>query len=76
MTTTQIIVTVCSFSISVAVGLVIYIWLDAKRSISHATTETQCAERREHQREDLELVDNNLRNHTHDSHGGKATVTL
>ena len=76
MTTTQIIITVCSFSVSVAVGLIVYIWVDARRAIAKATTEDDCKERRERQKAELELVDKNLRNHVHDEHGGRATVEL
>lgn len=75
MTTTQIIITVCSFSISIAVLLIGYIWIDARNSIKNSVSSVQCKERMEADLKSVEELEEKLRTHRHID-GGKVIIEL
>jgi hypothetical protein len=75
MTTTQIIIAVCSFSIAIAIWLIIYIWTDAKKAIASAVPDILCCERRKLDREHVDSINNKLCRHEH-AEDGKVLVEL
>ena len=75
MTTTQIIIAFGSFMLMVAIGLVAYIWLDAKKEISASVKDSQCKERMGTSRDALGYVEAHLACHSHDAEG-KVKVEL
>jgi len=75
MTTTQIIVAFSSFAFMLAIGLIGYIWLDAKKEISNSVKELQCKERMNKSQESLKYVETHLANHSH-GEAGKVKVDL
>lgn len=75
MDTTQIIIAVCGFTVFVAVGLIIYIWTDAKQAIRETVSKENCNERMEHGQKRMDCQDNKLRKHRHDV-DGKVSIEL
>jgi hypothetical protein len=69
MTTTQIIIVFGSFAFLTAIGLVGYIWLDAKKDIANSVKESRCKERMDNAKDALGYVEDHLANHSHDKSG-------
>jgi hypothetical protein len=69
MDTTQIIVAVCGFAISVAVALIVYVWIDTKGFIKQAVSEKTCTERMGRENEYREKLCDKLRDHQHNENG-------
>ena len=75
MDTTQIIIAVCGFTVLISVGLIIYIWTDAKQAIKETVAERVCNERMTNGSRRMECQDEKLKNHRHDE-SGKVRVEL
>jgi hypothetical protein len=75
MTTTQIIISFCSFSVFVAVTLIGIIWSEAKRAIRDSVPEEKCLERRGNRDEKRDKIEKKLCNHHHNENG-KVEVEL
>ena len=69
MDTTQIIIAVCGFTVFISVGLIVYIWADAKQAIKQTVTESRCNERMENGTKRMDCQDDKLRQHRHDGEG-------
>ena len=69
MDTTQIIIAVCGFTVFISVGLIVYIWADAKHAINTTVNDKTCNERMENGRKRMNCQDDKLRKHRHDGEG-------
>jgi len=75
MTTTQIIVAFCSFSVFVAVSLIGIIYTEARKAIKDSVAENKCEERRCHRDEIRNTIEKKLCHHRHNEEG-KVEVEL
>jgi hypothetical protein len=75
MTTTQIIVAFCSFSVFVAVSLIGIIYTEARKAIKDSVAEEKCAERRCNRDELRDNIERKLCHHHHNKEG-KVEVEL
>ena len=69
MDTTQIIIAVCGFTVFISVGLIAYIWADAKHAIKETVSDKTCNERMNNGKKRMDCQDEKLRKHRHDTEG-------
>lgn len=75
VTLDQVIISVTSGAILIVIGLVVYIWQDAKGVIKNAVSEENCKQRREGEKKDFDRLEFDFRNHAH-CECGKVKVIL
>jgi len=75
MTTTQIIIAFCSFSVFVAVTLIGVIYTEARKALKDSVAEDDCKERRCHRDELRGMLEKKLCHHRHNENG-KVEVEL
>lgn len=75
MTTTQMIISVCSFSFLGFVGMIIYIWTDLKSGVKDSVKQGECKAKMETASGETQRVCDDLGAHYHKS-DGKVAVDL
>ena len=70
VSTTDIIVALCSFLVLVVGTLVTYIWRDLKKRSEESVSETECRERREAEQKQYDMLEKKVCEHEHGEDGG------